>query len=249
MGDDVGLCVALLGGAMVANHRAVAGSLGCAWFINPLAWQLLFFAGVALAARPRHLPVVPRQRGLIWLAVGGLALALLLKVGYTAMSQPSFFDDLYANLFGGQLNRLPMRQQQFPLTLKRTLGPLRLLHFFLLAYVCWALAPRAASFWKRHWVRPVLLCGRHSLPVFCFGVLAGYVARGVLLTVGGTLAWQAAANLAGWTIILGFGCAVHFVKGALASRHHASPATFKETGPPSGYISSVPRSLNVVPDQ
>src|SRR5262249_31948905 len=156
---------------------------GPVWYFNPFAWQFLFFIGVALGSGPSKARYpLPKNRLLVYCALGGLALALFLKVGYAAWREPSLFEDAYAIVFQKANRRLAQLRYQFPLTDKPGLAPLRVVHFFLLAYLCWAVIPRSGAFWHGRLARPLILAGQNSLVVFSFGIVLTYVANALLAT-------------------------------------------------------------------
>ena len=58
-----------------------------------------------------------------------------------------------------------------PFTNKSTLGPVRLIYFFCLVRVVAACWPAVVALGRSKLAKPVVLCGKHSLAVFCLGVL------------------------------------------------------------------------------
>lgn len=90
------------------------------WRLDPLAWQLAFFAGFAFAAG--WAPAPKREALLIRLAIGALVVS--------ALSAPN-----------GALGAL-WRAAPSALEAERVLGPARLLHFAALAYLASVYAPR-----------------------------------------------------------------------------------------------------------
>jgi len=155
------------------------------WFWNPLAWQMLFFIAVALGAdKARGLSRLPR--GTAWTA---LALAVLLAL-----------------LVLKQTADLPWRAVD-----KLRLAPMRIISLLVMAYVVASCLPALARFWRSPLLKPVLLCGRHALPVFCFSVVLDYLCSLLLLETGGSLVLEA-------TLCLG-GCAMMMLlAGALSRR-------------------------------
>lgn len=124
------------------------------WFFNPFAWQFLFTIGIVcgiLVARGEGLAY---NRHLYWAAAGYLLFALgwrLADVSFDPEAVP-----------------LPEIVTSFN---KNDLALSRLLHVLALAYV-FAFSPLAR--WMREVVgprNPLVLIGRHSLIIFCFGSL------------------------------------------------------------------------------
>jgi hypothetical protein len=57
----------------------------------------------------------------------------------------------------------------------------RFTHFLALALVVARFVPHNWSALKYRWLRPAIMCGRHSLPIFCFGVFLSFAAHWVLM--------------------------------------------------------------------
>jgi hypothetical protein len=93
---------------------------------------------------------------------------------------------------------------------KTDLDVLRFAHFLALAAVTVRFLPKDWAGLKSPWLRPLILCGQHSLEIFCLGVFlafAGYfilaeVSGGVVLhfivSISGILIMSAAAWLFSW---------------------------------------------------
>jgi hypothetical protein len=146
------------------------------WFWNPLAWQMLFFIAVALGAdKARGISRLPR--GTAWTA---LAIAVLLAL-----------------LVLKQTVDLPWRAVD-----KLRLAPMRVASLFVMAYVVAACLPAAARLWRSRLLKPVLLCGRHALPVFCFSVVLDYLCSLLLLEIGAGLALEATLCLGGCAMMM-----------------------------------------------
>ncbi|MFX6435517.1 OpgC domain-containing protein, partial [Acinetobacter baumannii] len=56
---------------------------------------------------------------------------------------------------------------------------------------------------QSRWLRPVILCGQHSLPVFCFGVVLSFSAHWILTQYSKGVWEQIAVSLAGIVIQIG----------------------------------------------
>ncbi|WP_158569375.1 OpgC family protein [Pseudotabrizicola alkalilacus] len=139
------------------------------WFFNPLAWQVIFVAGLltGLAMRQgrRWLPFRPWA---FWLAVGFLVLAAVwvqvpvvaatgghgLWLLYEYAGAPSVFTS-----FDKSFAHLP-----------------RLLHILALAYVLSAL-PALTQIAESPKVAPLILLGQHALPVFAVSTVLAYGAQ------------------------------------------------------------------------
>ena len=58
---------------------------------------------------------------------------------------------------------------------------LRFTHFLALALVVTRYFPRKSEILTSKWLRPMVLCGQHSLPLFCFGVFLSFGAHWILV--------------------------------------------------------------------
>jgi hypothetical protein len=125
------------------------------WFFNPLAWQVLFVLGFALGDRRSRLGAATAyHRGLWWTALAYLVLGLV-TTKVTGFPQPGWLAPLP--------DFLTVPEKQF-------LSVPRLLHVLALCYVV-VHSPLQA--WARRLSRrhPLSMMGRHSLPVFCTGLV------------------------------------------------------------------------------
>ena len=160
---------------------------GGGWYFNPLAWQVLFVIGACLARSPGRL-----ARG--GLALDALALLVVaLGFGLQAVLWPS------AELIG----RPPFALVQALAAVDReSLHPFRLLSILALAWLVARWVPIGAAWLRSRWAAPFVLCGQHSLPVFCFGIFLSFLGR---LAVEEQPGWvvQALVNLIGALAMVG----------------------------------------------
>ena len=84
----------------------------------------------------------------------------------------------------------------FPLD-KTHLSPLRLLHFLLLTAVVVRFVPADAAFLRHRWARPLILCGEHSLEIFCLGVFLSFTAHILMIEVSTRVGFQVLVSLGG----------------------------------------------------
>src|SRR6202012_3323313 len=64
---------------------------------------------------------------------------------------------------------------------KTDLDMLRFTHFLALALIVSRYVPRDWPALTSKWLRPMVMCGQHSLPIFCFGVFLSFAAHWVLM--------------------------------------------------------------------
>ncbi len=159
------------------------------WGFNPFAWQFLFFCGMllgSLARKGRWRP--PKSRALLWLAIAAMLLAFAPRAVFTLVRR-DFIDSSH---FTGFLSAV------LPLAKKSSLGPIRLVHFFFLAYLISQLTPNTTEFWKGRLARPIILCGQNSLEIFCFGVVLTHTMGHIFVHYQGGIALFYALLAAGW---------------------------------------------------
>lgn len=162
------------------------------WNFSPLAWQCVFFLGTALALVVRSGRVrLPQSR---WLLTAVLALLAGMAVWKFAAS-----DIGHAVTPAALRGWLP--EETIPWADKDTLGPMRLLHFLALACAAALLVPRDAGWLRSAPARLLVACGRHSLPVFCVGVVLSIAGSALLVAEDGAL-MVLAVNLVGVAALL-----------------------------------------------
>jgi hypothetical protein len=141
---------------------------GTTWYFNPFAWQLMFvfaaWCGVGGAAK---LQFVIQSRVALIAAVAWILFALLIVMTWHS----AFLESLVPKW---------MIKLIYPID-KTDLDMLRFTHFLALALVATRYLPRHWAPLTSKWLRPVILCGQHSLPIFCFGVFLSFGAHWILM--------------------------------------------------------------------
>jgi len=152
------------------------------WYFNPFAWQLLFVIGAwcAVGGAP-WLSAFYRSNLVLVICLIYLSFALWLSTTW---------------LFPTVAQRLPGWLFIFPLD-KTGLSLLRLTHFLALAIVVVRFVPLEAGFLRSAWAKPLILCGQHSLEVFCLGVFLSFTAYFVLVEISARIWMQVAVSLTG----------------------------------------------------
>ena len=142
------------------------------WAFNPYAWQLLFVFGAwcALGGAKRMSRILSSNITL-WISVAYLLAAFWVTLTW------------YIPQFHHWLPR-EIEQWMYPIN-KTDLDVLRFAHFLALATVTVRFLPRHWAGLKSPWLRPLILCGQHSLEIFCIGVFLAFAGHFVLAEVSG----------------------------------------------------------------
>ncbi len=159
----------------------LAGWTGEGWYFDPFAWQFLFVIGVLLACAP---PGMPSWRGLLD-AFACLVLAAGFMVSFVIDPHPRLLDWFASSMF----HYLVVED-------KTGLHPFRLASILALTWVCVRLIRFDQPWLRARWASPFVLIGQNSLPVFCSGVVIGFVAR-LGLEYDDSWRMQTGANLLG----------------------------------------------------
>jgi hypothetical protein len=167
------------------------------WYFNPMAWQVVFYVGAALAVLGRELAWLDRFRRPLTV----LAVLYLLFAAFIALSWQY-----------NPLERLVpawVVRHIYPID-KTNIDILRFVHFLALAWVVRLLVPADAAFLRWRIFEPLRRCGEQSLLIFCIGTflaLSGQIAVGyfeesllsqIVVSVAGIAVMCAAAYVAAW---------------------------------------------------
>jgi hypothetical protein len=169
------------------------------WAFNPLAWQLLFVFGA-------------------WCALGGA------KRMSRILSSPITLSLCIAYLFASfcvtltwyvpQLGHVvPRRIEQWMYPIDKTdLDVLRFAHFLALAAITVRFLPRDWPGLRSPWLKPLILCGQHSLEIFCLGIFLAFAGHFILAEVAGGAALHALISLGGILIMSGVAWVISWYK-------------------------------------
>jgi hypothetical protein len=169
------------------------------WAFNPLAWQLLFVFGA-------------------WCALGGA------KRMSRILASPITLSLCVAYLFASfcvtltwyvpQLGHVvPRRIEQWMYPIDKTdLDVLRFAHFLALAAITVRFLPRDWPGLKSPWLKPLILCGQHSLEIFCLGIFLAFAGHFILAEVAGGAALHALISLGGILIMSGVAWIISWYK-------------------------------------
>jgi len=141
---------------------------GTTWYFNPFAWQLMFVFGAwcGVGGVERLMPLI-RSRLALAAAVAWIAFAFVIVMTW-------HFPLLEAQIPKWMITAI------YPID-KTDLDMLRFTHFLALAVVVTRYVPRDWAALGSKWLRPLILCGQHSLPIFCFSVFLSFAAHWILM--------------------------------------------------------------------
>jgi hypothetical protein len=167
------------------------------WFFNPFAWQLLFVFGAWCAlGGARRLAGVLRSPAILAVAIAYLLFAFFITLTWHIEGLDRFVPSW-------------LSEWMYPID-KTNLDVLRFAHFLALAAVTVRFVPRDWPGLKSPILWPAIVCGQHSLEVFCLGVFLAFAGQfiiaessgGPLLQTGisvlGIILMIATANLVSW---------------------------------------------------
>jgi hypothetical protein len=158
------------------------------WFFNPFAWQLLFVFGAWCAVAGNDVVAgLLRSRTLLVLAAVYLVFAFAVTLTWYFPSLASHMPKRVADLI-------------YPID-KTNLDVLRFAHFLALALITVRLLPRDWPGLGSPILWPAILCGQHSLEVFCLGVFLAFTGHFFLVEVNGSILAQVLVSIAGIAIM------------------------------------------------
>jgi len=142
------------------------------WAFNPFAWQLLFVFGAwcALGGASRMSRIIS-SRITLWICFAYLFAAFCVTLTW-------YFPQL------GHLMPRRVEQWMYPIN-KTDLDVLRFAHFLALAAITVRFLPKDWPGLKSAWLRPLILCGQHSLEIFCLGVFLAFAGHFLLAEISG----------------------------------------------------------------
>jgi hypothetical protein len=161
------------------------------WFFNPFGWQALFFLGAWLGWRGiRDKLSWLDGRWLLGLAAGLALAGFVIRFSWTLHGLyypiPALGNTRFTWLFLS----------------KGDLGLLRFADVLALALLVRRLISPRAAFLAGRAAWPFVVCGRHSLHIFCLGILLAVLGHLVLSELVGGLFMQLAVSAAGIAIMI-----------------------------------------------
>jgi hypothetical protein len=161
------------------------------WFFNPLGWQALFFLGAWLGWRGIRERLSWLDRSWLLAPVAGLALVgFVIRVSWTLHA-------LYP-----PVPALVNAKSLWLFLSKGDLGLLRFANVLVLAILVRRLISPQAAFLAGPVAWPFVACGRHSLHIFCLGILLAVLGHLVLREFFGGLLMQLVVSIVGAAIMV-----------------------------------------------
>jgi hypothetical protein len=159
------------------------------WYFNPFAWQLLFVFGAwcALGGADRLAPVL-HSRVTLWISLIYLVFALLVALSWTVPGM-----DRYMPLF--------LEEIIYPID-KTNLDVLRFAHFLALAALTVRFVPQTWPALRSKAFYPAILCGQHSLEIFCLGVFLAFAGHFAMVEISGAIWMQILISALGIVIMI-----------------------------------------------
>jgi hypothetical protein len=159
------------------------------WAFNPFAWQMLFvfgawcaLGGVQRLSRWTHSPFVIGLAALY--LVFAFVIAMSWYIPWLGAAVPKFIGELI-----------------YPID-KTNLDVLRFVHFVALAVITVHFLDRDWPGLKSSLLRPAILCGQHSLEIFCLGVFLAFTGHIVLVEVSDRVSMQVAISALGIALMV-----------------------------------------------
>ena len=160
------------------------------WAFNPFAWQLLFVFGAwcALGGAQRMSRILESRITL------GICIAYLLASFWVTLTW-------YVPQFHHLLPRF-IEQWMYPIN-KTDLDVLRFAHFLALAALTVRFLKKDWPGLRSPWLRPLVLCGQHSLEIFCIGVFLAFAGHFILAEVTGGALMHLVISVSGILVMSG----------------------------------------------
>jgi len=175
------------------------------WFFNPLAWQMVFYTGAAMAVLAPELVWLDRWR---W-QISAVALLYLAFAGFIVLT---WHYNSLERLIPDWLAR-----QIYPID-KTNVDVLRFLHFLAIAWLVRLAVPPQAPFLKWRICEPLRRCGEHSLQIFCLGTFLALSAQIVDAQFEGSLLSEVVVSFAGIAVMTAAAYAASWYKGEADSQ-------------------------------
>jgi hypothetical protein len=169
------------------------------WFFNPLAWQLLFVFGAwcALGGAARLQPLL-RARATMIIALLYIAFAMFVALSWYVPGMDRFMPVWLEELI-------------YPID-KTNLDVLRFAHFLALAAITVRFVPSSWPGLKSPILYPAIICGQHSLEIFCLGVFLAFAGHFAMVEISGAIWMQVLISVVGVVLMIGTAALIMWYK-------------------------------------
>ena len=183
------------------------------WYFNPFAWQLLFVFGAWCAlGGAEKLSMLLRSRVTVTIAVLYLLFAFLITLTWYFPRLEHMFVPKW------------LADHIYPID-KTNLDVLRFAHFLALAAVTVHFLPRDWPGLHSSLLRPAIICGQHSLEIFCLGVFLAFAAHFAKVEISGGIAMQILVSAMGIVAMIAAAALLTWYKDAEGRKAGGRPKT------------------------
>src|SRR6201991_999316 len=156
------------------------------WYFNPFAWQLLFVFGAWCAlGGAQRLATVLRSPVTVSIAIAYLLFAFVISLTWY----------------------IPGMGQYVPHWLEEGIYPIAKVNLDVLRF-----APRGWPLLKSWWAWPPIICGQHSLEIFCIGVFLSFAAHFAMVEISGAFWMQLLVSALGIVIMVAAAAVLRWYK-------------------------------------
>jgi hypothetical protein len=181
------------------------------WVFNPFAWQLLFVFGAWCAlGGAAQLDRLVRSPVTLFAAVTYLAFAFLIALTWHIPRLGNYVPPWIAELL-------------YPID-KTNLDVLRFAHFLALTAITVRFVPKTWPGLQWSVFRPLIICGQHSLEIFCLGVFLAFAGHFAMVELSGSIAMQFGISVIGILIMVAIGALISWYKAMEGRRPARSKA-------------------------
>jgi hypothetical protein len=158
------------------------------WYFNPYCWQVLFVFGAwcAMGGARRSMTLINAPVTL-WLCLGYMLFALVMTMAGRFPTLGGMFPEWLFSAFNPND--------------KTNLAPYRFIHFVVIVILVIRFVPKDWPGLEWKGFDPIIVCGQHSLAVFCVGVFLSFVGHFELSMSSGSLFAQIFVSVAGIAIM------------------------------------------------
>lgn len=176
-------------GTQIFGWNATTHPAGEGWFFDPYAWQFLMVIGASFGSgqMDKYKPLLLSKPMVMGSGVVATAAAIMQFTSNTHAMFPSVPSLFFVHL--------PV--------LKATLEPARLVSFFAVAILVARFMPSGLRMAQFAIVRALARCGRHSLAIFCIGILLAVPGHVTWMEAGQSFTLQLLVNVAGLAVLIG----------------------------------------------